>query len=126
MKTVRELLTTYDVTDESRVVNERPNRVDEVQKEVIEKLRQDWPNLVSQWDYFGTSAVFHETYFPMDWRFICVFYVRGGSEGYYVHVETQKNKVNTTVFLGKTLDGSERGRKWAEDMVVALGRIFDV
>jgi hypothetical protein len=80
-------------------------------------------------DYFDISAGSDkkDALFPVDRGWLKVYYVQGGSEGYYVHVETAPmNEVNRLYFLAKTLREGEAGVSWAERMVCALSRIFRV
>jgi hypothetical protein len=132
VKTVRELLSTYDVTDKHLCINERGNKLSEIHKEVMNKLRKDYPELVTDIEYFGIFPSFKEdAVFPIDRGYLKVFYVTGGSEGYYVHVETKTKHEsqydrNELYFLAKTLREGEAGISWAERMVCALSRIFKV
>ncbi len=126
-KTVRELLSTYDVTNKHFCINERGNKISEIHKEVMERLSKDYPALIKDMDYFDIFPSFEEAaVFPIDRGYLKVFYVTGDSEGYYVHVETETKHKNNLYFLIKTLREGETGISWAEKMVCALSRIFKV
>lgn len=127
VKTVHELLTTYDVTDQHLCINERGNHLDNILKQVRSRLAKDYPGLLDSADYFDVFPSLTDEVFPVDRGWVCVFYVKGGSEGYYVHVEVQKDrKESKLLFLGKTLLEGEAGISWAEKMVCALSRILEV
>jgi hypothetical protein len=88
-------------------------------------------------DYAGpASRTDREKPFPQGYRWIACFAVRGGSEGWYVHVETVRSawlagteptvtteeaKVLDTVFLAKTFAGWDT----ANTLVCALTQILD-
>lgn len=132
IKTVRELLSTYDVTDKQLCINERGNKLTEIHKAIMDKLRKDYPDLVEDIEYFNIFPGFKEdAVFPVNRGYLKVFYVTGGSEGYYVHVETETKHDsqydrNELYFLAKTLREGEAGISWAEKMVCALSRIMKV
>lgn len=128
VKTVHELLSTYDVTDKHLCINERGNPLQEVLGKVRGRLEKEHPELLEGSDYFGIYTSVHSEIqtFPTDYWGVLIFYVKGGSEGYYVHVEVRKDGKSTLLFLGKTLLEGEAGRAWAEKMVCALSRIIEV
>ncbi len=135
VKTVRKLLSTYEVTDKGYCINERGNKLLDIFDEVLEKLKKDHPDLFKDMDYFNIFPSFEkDAVFPVERGWLKIFYVTGGSEGYYVHVETKaKEEVSTKqyekndlYFLAKTLREDEAGISWAEKMVCALSRIFRV
>lgn len=120
VKTVRTMLTTYDVTDQHYCINEKGNPLREVFKEVEDRLWKEHPELKDDCDHFSIFPTVRDQAFPTSYSWIKVFYVEGGSEGWWVHVEVN----NELLFLGKTLREGEAGISWAERMVCALGRIF--
>jgi hypothetical protein len=133
-KTNHWLTYTEDVTTEGHCINFRPNLLKEISQEVMDKLEKDHHSLVAHLEYwsveygpdpYGPKA--HDTAtWPKGFPRIAVFYVRGGSEGYYVHVEALKDGKHKNIFLAKTLLEGEGGVTWAERMVCALSRILDV
>ena len=130
VETKHELLYTYDVTDKHYCINERGNPLSEIIKEIHTLLKKDYPGLLEQGDYFGVSAATElkgSTLWPMEYHWVCVHYVRGGSEGFYIHVATvdTENKYRI-IFLGKTLLEGYEVISWAEKMVAALSRILSV
>lgn len=125
VETKKTLLTTYDVTDKHLCINERGNPL----PDIVERLRDDLDKRLPDWsegsDYFNLYPFKEKEVWPVDSR-IAVFYVKGGSEGYYVHVEAQHDGRSDLEFLGKTLREGEEGISWAEQMVCALSRILEV
>lgn len=127
VRTVHEFLSTYDVTDQHLCINEKGNPIEEVFKELEKKLKEDYGFLIHGVEYFDVSAVSDGRYAPFPYADrLCIFYVKGGSEGYYVHVETKdKHGKSTCQFLAKTLNEGLAGITWAEQMVCALSRIME-
>ena len=125
VKTQHELLTTYDVTYESYCINERGNPLREIYEAIDKELKASHPELMENLEYFSDAESRGKVWDPTIQR-ITVFYVRGGSEGYYVHVDTRKEGIAQYVFLLKTLLEGEAGIAWAEQMVCALSRILKV
>ena len=126
VKTVRELFTTYDVTHEHLCINSRGNLLKDIFHEVQEQLEKKNRKLLEGSDYFSLDS--HDPTEVWDDSFdrLAVFYVKGGSEGYYVHTEILKRESHRCIFLGKTLREGEAGVSWAEQMVAALSRIMQV
>ncbi len=124
VKTVRELLQTYDVTDKHYCINERGNNIGEIWKEIEAKLKELHPELLDQADYYGVNMGERDKTWPTEYGRLAVFYVRGGSEGYYVHVETL-DAGHKCWFLAKTLREGEAGISWAEQMVCARSRMME-
>lgn len=64
---------------------------------------------IKEEDYFSLSRNFHfsETIFAQDTRWVAVYWVEGGSEGYYLHIDRQsynealEKLVITNVAIGK-------------------------
>jgi hypothetical protein len=124
-ETRKEMLTTYDVTDKRYCINERGNPIPDVFKAVVSELDSKYHDLLAKRDYFNIYPGRDDKCWPVD-SDILVFYIKGASEGYYVHVETRGHEGNNLVFLAKTLREGEEGISWAEKMVCALSRIFKV
>ena len=133
-----DLYTTYDVTDKGYCVNIKPRLAYDVYRDVkktLEELSQKmtakYPSLMADMDYFLYSfekdeyQEVHTAPWPEN-RWVCIHYVKGGSEGYYVHVSTISDGKYTFVMLAKTLREGEAGISWAEQMVCALSRIMEV
>jgi hypothetical protein len=112
VKTVHELLTTYEVTDKHYCINERSNPLSEIFNAIRNELQKytEWRDV----EYFSKEDGL--TLFPLKGR-IKVFFVTGGSEGYYVHVEVGRE----SVFLLKCWS-----RHTAEAMVLIISRILEV
>lgn len=68
---------------------------------IVQRLDAEGRALVGTFDYI-TPAVAHD-YDPQGQRVI-VYSVRGGSEGWYLHVGQLRNGMFTGLILGKTLD----------------------
>ena len=129
VKTVRELLTTYDVTENHHCINERGNLLSDIHAELKKRLNEKDPELLKEADYFDINGNFtyrEQARWDTNTERIAVFYVKGGSEGYYVHVEAYFEGKHKLIFLGKTLREGEMGITWAEKMVCALSRILEV
>jgi len=122
--------TTYDVTHEHLCINTRPRPATVVSKEIETEYYQKHPELKEGVDYYaGPDFDVRHKNIPNEWPLysrIAVYYVRGGSEGYYVHVDTQKNGQFFNMILIKTLREGEAGISWAEQTVCALSRIMEV
>jgi hypothetical protein len=56
-------------------------------------------------EYF--SPMREVSHWPMNYHWISVFAVTGGSEGHYVHVEAITGDVRELLFLGKTFRGMD-------------------
>ena len=107
VKSVHHLLDTYDVTDQHLCINEHGNPLKEIFQEVNARLHKEYQRLCEDIDYFHISDREPED-FPIPYNRLMIFYVRGGSEGYYVHVEVRVDGKHRLLFLGKTL---LRGRR---------------
>jgi hypothetical protein len=127
-KTMHQLFTTYDVTHESLCINERGNPMDEIYAHVKKELQEKYPDLWGKLDYFDQDVELRHRseLWDTDTHWIAVFYVRGGSEGYYIHVETRKDGQAKIIFLGKTLLEGEEGVQCAEQTANAIARIMKV
>lgn len=79
--------------------------LEEVYKDIVQALKEQevWEML----DYFNISTDKRDGKVPFpDYRWISVFLVRGGSEGFYFHIEAIHEGKRELIYLGKTL--SER------------------
>jgi hypothetical protein len=126
----QDLYTTYDVTHESLCINIKPRLAYDIFKDVTKTWEEKYPKLVEDTDYFSYSGndeyqKEHITPWP-DNCSVCIHYVKGGSEGYYVHIAIVDDGKYNVMFLGKTLREGEAGITWAEKMVAALSRIMSV
>jgi hypothetical protein len=129
VKTDHDLYSTWDVTDDHYCINDRKNSLFSIFEQVRKKLIADYPELMEQADYFSydyDNDTYKHTALCPEFRWIAVYYVRGGSEGYYVHVESRQDGKSEMLFLGKTLCEGWAGISWAEKMVCAISRIMNV
>lgn len=122
-----DLYSTWDVIHTGYCINDKPRPISEVFEQVNSRLQSEYPELYRELDYFSNSVKYEpdSTLWPK-FRWIAVFYVRGGSEGYYIHVETRNDGAAKIMFLGKTLLEGKAGRELCEKIVAALSRIMDV
>ena len=116
-----DLFTAYDVTSDRRCINERGRLVQDVFQDVEFRLKTVYPEAWKLLDYFCIDCVEGEKIknWPLEWRWIKSFYVKGDSEGFYFHTEVN----GKLMFLGKTLSES---RDDAEKIQNALARILEV
>jgi hypothetical protein len=122
-----DLYTTYDVTDKGYCINIKPRKLVDIFNDVDRQLKEKYPKLCEGIEYFDLFPWHPEIVFwDLDTHWTAVFYVTGGSEGYYIHVEAIKEEARTLLFLGKTLREGETGISWAEQMVCAISRIMKV
>jgi hypothetical protein len=132
VETKRTLCETYDVSHEGYCINTRGNKLYDIYKEVGDRLKKEYPELMANADYFNyDSPDQYQEEKTVLWdigvRWIIVHYVTGGSEGYYVHVATLNKEGKYYIhFLGKTLLEGEAGISWGEKMVAAISRIMQV
>jgi hypothetical protein len=136
VKTVVELLETYDVDHKGYCINSRGNRLWDILKKVQETLKKDYPGLMDQVEYFDVNYDYNvpiekrrEQVWDVHAHWNIIHYVTGGSEGFYVHVAQvhRETGVYHTVFLIKTLIGNEKkGRDWCDKMCSALAWILQV
>ena len=123
VKTVKDLLYTYDVTDQHYCINTRPNTLKEIYQEVRKQL-EPYSSLMADVDYFSYGDVIKRKcgtpeYWPEQCHWTKVYYVTGGSEGYYIHVEA--DDTGKLQFLLKCWH-----RETAEALTLILARIFEV
>jgi len=124
-----DLYETYDVTDKGYCTNCQPRKIIDVFNDVNQELKEKYPEICEGIDYFDLSLSTRIK--PADpWdtsaHWTAVYYVRGGSEGFYIHVSTIHGGKHQMIFLGKTLLEGEAGLSWAEKMVAAISRIMKV
>lgn len=122
-----DLFSTWDVTDKGYCINEKKKSVHAVFKDVNKLFHEKYPGLAENMDYFQVSSENFNDHPLPDYRWLGVFYVTGGSEGHYIHVEAigigePKMDKRECLFLGKTFGG----RNHAEEVVNALSRILEV
>ncbi len=118
----------YDVTHEYMCINTTGNLTRDIYNEIKATMLKEHKDLMDQGDYFDQCS--DKEFFRWDpgkVHWLVVHYVKGGSEGYYVHfsIVDRENKYSTFI-LAKTLCEGEEGIKWAEQMVAALSRIVGV
>lgn len=124
-----DLFTTYEVTPEGYIVNTNGRRVKDIERDVVEKLQQQFPEVWDQLDYFYRTIDYRQdpdARWPEAWRWVAVYYVTGSSEGFYFHVDVRTHDESAPVlsmFVGKTLSES---RDDAERIQNALARVFEV
>ena len=123
---VEEMYSTYQVTHEGWCINAKPKSARDVYRAVLAAYTEQYPDLAARLEYFGDGG--HQVLEDAAWPGgrIAVFYVRGGSEGYYVHVEVLTPDTHHCMMLIKTLAEGEPGRQWAEQTVAAISRIMNV
>jgi hypothetical protein len=127
-RTESTLFETYDITHEGFCINSRGNPLTGIYREVRAKLEKEHPELMGECDYFSLDKGHGDDKIDL-WPFphwIAVHYVRGGSEGFYVHVAFIDYGKYRILFLAKTLCDGEAGICWGEQMVCALSRIMEV
>ena len=119
-----DLLTRYDVDFKGCIQNEVFKTRREVFTEVCKQFKEKYQEVYDNMEYFDIMEKYHgkdERPFP-DFRWIAVFAVTGGSEGYYVHVETIIDEKRELIFLAKTL----LDREHSFQIVRALSEILGV
>ncbi len=133
VRTDHELLESYDITHEGLYINIRGNKLWDIYKMIKASLKASHKDLMAGCEYFsymGEDEYSEEKTAVWDivnHHWTAVHYVRGGSEGYYVHVATVNTEnVYKILFLAKTLREGEAGITWAEKMVAVLSRIMEV
>lgn len=104
---------TYEVV-EGYVKNEKPKTMQEVYEWVCKELKKHntEPYTVGPFEeYFSNMHRYNErhtrSHWPLDYHWIAVFAVTGGSEGHYVHVEAITGEKRELLFLGKTFRGMD-------------------
>jgi len=124
-----DMFSTWDVTHDGYCINDRAKSMSSVKAAVQLKLQEDYPELYQALDYFSLDTDYSYSdkpdIFPINSR-IAVFYVKGGSEGYYIHVEAMNDGKFSTLILGKTLYEGEHGIEIAEKTANAISRIMQV
>jgi len=117
------------------VKNERGNSLQEIRQYIINELKK-LPLPATYKDY-GTSFNDLLDYFslgtwqyknenktwPTNYNWVSCYYVTGGSEGYYFHIDVIKEDKRELMFLGKTLI---ENRGLAGEINNAISRIMQV
>ena len=123
-----DLYDNYDVSYEGYCINTKNNTLRSLYEYVCKELKENHKELYEQLDYFSMDSGYHLTkeervkrLIPQ-FRWIAVFYVTGGSEGHYIHVEAIAEERTENLFLGKTF----LGRDHAEKVCNVLSRILNV
>lgn len=116
----------YDVTYEGYIINETAKTRGEVYQWMVSELRTNHADIWELFDYISLDRDYvtdtEKKAWPINDR-IAVFYVRGGSEGFYFHIEALRDGRHELLILGKTLSES---RNDAERVQNTLARIFEV
>jgi hypothetical protein len=126
VSTGSDLYSTWEVQRNHRCVNIKNKTTGEIYQTVRGQLSENYPDLWSQLDYFNMSDG-SDTCKPWpEHNWVAVFYVRGGSEGFYIHVAVLSSGKYRTMFLGKTLCEGQTGVRIAEGTANAIARIMEV
>lgn len=81
---------------------ERKRTINEVFNDIVQALKEQ--NVWDMLDYFSISTENRDGDEPFpEHRWISVFVVKGGSEGYYFHIEVIHEGKRYLIYLGKTL-----------------------
>ncbi len=107
-------------------VNFRRKTVKEVLGELVKHLPSE---LMDQMDYFGIASAYEVQGKPLfpEFHWIGVYYVTGGSEGYYLHVDAIGDQGDRNcVFVGKTLLEGKAGRELMSKVVAEVSRWLEV
>jgi len=121
----------YYYTESGYVKSEEPKTIEEVYQYVVKELQKynepgDKYSCGPIDEYFSISCKYEGiTHWPLDYSWIAVFCVQGGSEGYYTHVEAiwADGNRRQLLFLGKTL---REDRDHALEGVRLLSHILEV
>jgi hypothetical protein len=113
----------YDVTVERRIVNETARTIEDVYFYLLNTLKVKYPEIYNYCDYVSCNKWDNLTHWSLDYHWVAVYYVTGGSEGYYIHVD-QISRTETRIhyFLLKTL----YDRKIAEQICNTVANIMEV
>ena len=124
--TAEDMYSTWQVAHDGRCINDTPKGAWDVYQAVQAAYTEQYPDLAARLEYFsdGCRRSIKEDEWPTGR--VAVFYVKGGSEGYYVHVEVLAAGAHHCMMLVKTLAEGEPGRQWAEQTVAAISRIMNV
>ena len=84
-------------------------------------------HLLDEMDYFAISGSRHteDALWP-EFHWISVYYVTGGSEGYYLHVDVIDGEKRDCMILGKTLLEGKAGRDYMAKCVAAISEVLEV
>ena len=108
-----DLFTTYEVTPEHRCVNEQGK----TSREILNAIKAEIdPALLECLDYDSADSSYGSGSEPIYTRYIpgsrvIVYTVRGGSEGFYLHVDMINQGQIKNLILMKTLEGPENIKK---------------
>ena len=126
---VTNLIENYDVCYEHYCHNCKNNTIVYLYEQIEEELKNNYPDIWNTIDYFSISCKYEmdmknnpDLLIP-DFQWMPVYYVRGGSEGFYIHIDviTPGNKM-VHLYTAKTLCGRDEG----ERICNAITRIIDM
>lgn len=118
----------YDVLF-SRCFNMKGRLVLDVFSNVLKRIPKE---MLEDLDYFAINGTREKTdaYWPYPFRWIAVYYVTGGNEGYYLHVDPiwieNGERKSDTFFTGKTLYEGQKGRAVMSALVTKLSEMMEV
>lgn len=117
-----ELFSEYDVTDRSYVVNEIGRPIGQVFRDIEKQIPRD---ILMEFDSYGVHCYPMKPTDPFPtYHWLAIYYVTGGSEGYWVHIDLiNGDNERTLIWLAKTLHEGE-GPAWCEKLVHELCRIM--
>lgn len=113
-KPMEGLFTRWDVTPEHLCINITGKTAREVWDGIVSRLDPEGLELLESLEY--DSVAEFTTYDPTSWGVI-IYTVRGGSEGWYTHVEMVKSLKLEKLVLLKTLDYQPERMKRLEGML---------
>jgi hypothetical protein len=138
IETRHDIFTTYDIID-GLVKNERGNPMQDIRQHIRNKLEAIVSKTYTEYgatvlydclDYFDQATSYtakgakRRALWPVSYHWLVCYYVAGGSEGYYFHVDMiDADGKREMLFLGKTL--IER-RELAAEITAALSQILGV
>ena len=101
---------TYDVDEKGMCHNEKPKTMEQVYEYAVKELRKhNEPD--DKWSYGPIDEYFNivhsdgRTHWPATYHWLAIFAVKGGSEGYYIHVEAITGDKRELLLLGKAFGG---------------------
>ena len=118
-----EIYVEYDVLF-SHCINFKQRTVTEVYQYLMKRLPK---KLMENMDYFATLASRKTE--GADWpefRWVSVYYVTGGSEGYYLHVDVINKQGRDCMIVGKTLLEGKAGRNYMAKVCKKISEILEV
>lgn len=110
------LFTRWDVTPDHLCINITGKTAREIWDGIIARLDPEGLELLESLDYASVEPVL---YVPSSWNVI-IFTVRGGSEGWYTHIEMVKERHLEKLVLLKTLDYQPERMKRLEEKIWSI------